>query len=125
MIVALSEIKDNIRISLREAIEDIGTKTDFPTAGELKKIINDDDIVIEKEARFPMNWSAKSGRKPPFVYRGRLTEPRLCVCNFPDRNAMTMLEWEVADGHFNQAGGYCCPHHGNTCGHCQHFSKSK
>jgi hypothetical protein len=46
--------------------------------------------------------------------------PPLCVCDYPDRSAMSMKDYEEADGHFNQAGGYCCPHHGNTCGHCHH-----
>ena len=47
---------------------------------------------------------------------------RPCVCDYPDRSAMTMDQWEMADGHFNQAGGYCCQHHGNTCGHCHQYS---
>lgn len=40
--------------------------------------------------------------------------PALCVCGetfpagFPFWDSFT---------HINEAGGYCCPHHGNTCGY--------
>jgi len=26
-------------------------------------------------------------------------------------------------GHINQAGGYCCPHHGNTCGNHKEYDQ--
>lgn len=44
--------------------------------------------------------------------------PQLCVCDFPNRSAMTIEQYDAADGHFNQAGGFCCRHYGNTCGYC-------
>lgn len=47
--------------------------------------------------------------------------PQLCVCDFSNRSEMTMEQWEAVDGHFNQAGGFCCSHHGNTCGHCHQY----
>lgn len=46
-----------------------------------------------------------------------------CVCDYADRGKMTMAQYEKAEGHFNQAGGYCCPHHGNTCGHCHQYDR--
>lgn len=50
-------------------------------------------------------------------------ELETCVCDYPDRDGMTMEQWEEDDGHFNQAGGYCCSHHGNTCGHCHQHDR--
>ncbi len=49
-------------------------------------------------------------------------ELETCVCDYPNRNSMTMEQWEKADGHFNQASGYCCSHYGNTCGHCHQYN---
>jgi hypothetical protein len=46
---------------------------------------------------------------------------KTCVCDYSDRSEMTKEQWEKADGHFNQAGGWCCPHYGNTCGHCHQY----
>ncbi len=48
---------------------------------------------------------------------------KTCVCDYPNRNSMTKEQWEAAEGHFNQAGGFCCPHHGNTCGHCYRYDR--
>lgn len=45
-----------------------------------------------------------------------ITTPKPCICDYPD--GATVAQHEAAEGHYNQAGGYCCPHHGNTCGHC-------
>lgn len=49
--------------------------------------------------------------------------PKLCVCDFADRGEMSDDEYRWAEGHFNDANGYCCPHHGNTCGFCQQYDK--
>ena len=47
--------------------------------------------------------------------------PQICVCDFANRGEMSDVEQRVAEGHFNEANGYCCPHHGNTCGSCQQY----
>lgn len=40
--------------------------------------------------------------------------PGTCICDEP--------EPESPDhGHRNEAGGFCCPHKGNTCGHCHQY----
>jgi hypothetical protein len=43
-----------------------------------------------------------------------------CICDYLDGNA-TVVQRAAAEGHYNQAGGFCCPHHGNTCGHCLQY----
>lgn len=48
-------------------------------------------------------------------------ETDTCVCDYPSRSAMTEEQFKAAQGHFNQAGGYCCRHHGNTCGYCHRY----
>lgn len=35
-------------------------------------------------------------------------EGESCVCGD--------IAWGGRTGHHNEAGGYCCPHYGNTCG---------
>ena len=60
----------------------------------------------KKEAKDGQNLSKETGT---------------CVCDYSNRGEMTMEQWEAAEGHFNQAGGFCCPHHGNTCGHCHQY----
>lgn len=47
--------------------------------------------------------------------------PQLCVCDFPD-GAATVAQREKMEGHYNEVGGFCCPHHGNTCGHCHKYN---
>jgi len=44
-----------------------------------------------------------------------------CICQIP--TGFPLSWWEIfeetgisLEGHFNSAGGYCCPHYGNTCG---------
>jgi len=42
-----------------------------------------------------------------------------CICQWNGNNyTIGQLPLPVY-GHFNGAGGYCCPHYGNTCGTCQ------
>ncbi len=50
---------------------------------------------------------------------------RPCVCDYPSRSAMTEEQFKAAQGHFNEAGGYCCKHHGNTCGYCHQYDGVK
>jgi hypothetical protein len=45
-----------------------------------------------------------------------------CICDYPD-NSATVTQRAAAEGHYNQAGGFCCPHHGNTCGYCHQYNK--
>ena len=47
--------------------------------------------------------------------------PQVCVCELANRGEMPDREYQVAEGHFNESNGYCCPHHGNTCGWCQQY----
>ena len=37
-----------------------------------------------------------------------------CICDYPD--GANIEERRLATGHYNGVGGFCCPHHGNTCG---------
>ena len=45
-------------------------------------------------------------------------EKMVCICETGVRSRNTV-------GHINDAGGYCCPHHGNTCGNHSHFNAGK
>ncbi len=47
--------------------------------------------------------------------------PQLCVCDFPNGSA-TVAQREKMEGHYNEVGGFCCPHHGNTCGYCHKYN---
>lgn len=42
-----------------------------------------------------------------------------CVCDL-DKNPTVDQRMKVK-GHFNESGGCCCEHHGNTCGHCHQY----
>lgn len=44
---------------------------------------------------------------------------KTCVCEFDRKEIaeMSIEKYGKLIGHLNQAGGYCCPHHGNTCGY--------
>jgi hypothetical protein len=50
---------------------------------------------------------------------GHILKEYGCICDYP--NGATVAERENASGHYNEAGGFCCPHHGNTCGHCHQY----
>lgn len=90
----------------------INSKISFPFKGQKKVKIGEvwEVEVFEKE-RFNLLRLIEMP-KP---------EMAACICDYPDRNAMTMAQWEATEGHFNQAGGYCCMHHGNTCGYCHQY----
>ena len=38
----------------------------------------------------------------------------ICICELGDYDENDYVI--VTEGHYNSAGGYCCPHYGNTCG---------
>lgn len=38
-----------------------------------------------------------------------------CICDDPEPE-------NPRHGHRNSAGGYCCPHHGNSCGYHPEYS---
>lgn len=40
----------------------------------------------------------------------------LCICGYKEVADMDP-DWQPPYGHLNQAGGFCCPHHGDTCGY--------
>lgn len=80
----------------------------FYIQGESSPLLAANEVeVAEKEA--------EDGQEPP-------PETGTCVCDYPSRGEMTMEQWEAAEGHFNQAGGYCCSHYGNTCGYCRQYN---
>ena len=46
-----------------------------------------------------------------------------CRCNDININKIKKNYKHVTiTGHTNQAGGMCCPHHGNTCGRCNQYN---
>ncbi len=50
-------------------------------------------------------------------------QPQPCICDYPQNSKITVAQRDAIDGHFNQAGGYCCAHHGNTCGYCYQYDR--
>lgn len=52
----------------------------------------------------------------------------ICVCELADVTQVSigmLIVRKVGNvpliGHYNDAGGFCCPHHGNTCGECEEY----
>lgn len=74
---------------------------------------SDDKDGRSWRTRFATLAKAESVARPgDFVYTHPY-EPR-CIC-----------EWGIKEGHLNQAGGYCCPHFGNTCGAHPHYEEKE
>lgn len=57
----------------------------------------------------------------------------ICVCQiereFGEDAAVEAVKRDVFHGkrvlgHWNEAGGYCCPHHGNTCGFHEEYGRN-
>jgi hypothetical protein len=42
--------------------------------------------------------------------------------NAPANENLCICEGGTGRGHYNAAGGYCCPHHGDTCGFHPEYS---
>ena len=92
----------------------------YPDTDQLEKdlkLLQQHDSTLkdgDQIERVPVNvWEADWGETEQ-----QPQQVPLCVCDFDKRNDMTMDQYEKADGHFNDAGGWCCPHKGNTCGYC-------
>ena len=49
-----------------------------------------------------------------------LPEGCKCICELSEEEYNKYIDDDFeygVIGHINEAGGYCCPHHGNTCGY--------
>lgn len=59
------------------------------------------------KSAIPPTWKAKDERK--------------CICDL-DPTTATVKERMGVRGHLNEANGFCCQHHGNTCGYCKQYN---
>jgi len=59
------------------------------------------------------------------IKRERTAVDSVCICDVLDwKDTTKRIRWiDHKIGHLNQAGGFCCPHHGNTCGQCSQYNK--
>jgi hypothetical protein len=53
----------------------------------------------------------------------KIVKVAVCICDYPQDQHLTVAQMAAVKGHRNQAGGNCCPHHGNTCGFCHQYDK--
>lgn len=83
----------------------INSKISFPFKGQ-------------KSVKIGEIWEVEVFEKEKFNLLRLIEMSKVCICDYPQGSRVTVEQREAAEGHFNQADGYCCPHHGNTCGHC-------
>ena len=64
----------------------------------------------ERLARLDQSFAEAEDREPS---QQDAPPAQLCICGYLD----TDPSWRPPYGHYNEAGGFCCPHYGDSCGY--------